>query len=92
VNHAVGGESSGLIPAVRMPTGGLLASLVDILPKVQILHRVDLLACCVLEVLIGNFSVAVQVEVRENLLELFFGYEQSPMIQVMPKFTRFDGS
>ena len=45
-----------------------------------------------LEVLIRDSAITVLIEVGENLLELVFGDEKSPMVEVVSKFMRLDSS
>lgn len=83
-------EAGWGIPAVRMLACIFLPCLVDVLAKVQELHRVDFLAGSVLEVFIRDLAIAILVKVGKYLLELFLGYKKAPIIEEMAKFNRLD--
>jgi hypothetical protein len=75
-----------------MCAGSLFSCFVDVLPKIEGFHGVNFTTSCVLEVLIRDSAVTILVKVSENLLELIFGDEKTPMVEVVSKFMRLDSS
>lgn len=75
-----------------MCAGSLFSCFVNVLPKVEGFHGVNFTTCCMLEVLIRDSAITVLIKVGENLLELVFGDEKTPMVEVVSKFMRLDSS
>lgn len=78
--------ASGL-PAFIVITTVDFAYLWLVLAEVQALHGEHLRPNRELEIFVGNFVVAVKVKLREDLIELLFGYVHAPEFEV--KFELF---
>jgi len=92
VDLAEVGLALGVLPALLLLAAVHLFRLLQVLPEVQTLRRVDLAPHSQLEVLVGDLPILVQVELVEQVLELLVGEVQPPMLEVEPELFRQNGA